>query len=175
MPQGFAVVLIIVTNYICHREAGCGKGVPCLGGFSLRTLDSADGHTMLFPPSSLQLCLCAGLARSVHRQTQPSARLPGRENRKLEPDGKQEPSVLLGTEFSSNTQGRGSSRLFPLISLFRFLSSGDVTLSFTVSPFPITVSICLNVPLTSAQKPALPIPTSEIEFLRFIPQITEQV
>lgn len=46
------------------------------------------GHTMLLPPSSLQLCLCTGLACSVHRQTQPSARLPGRENRKLEPDWK---------------------------------------------------------------------------------------
>lgn len=125
----------------------------------------------LLPPSNLQLCLCTGLAGSEPRPTQPSARLPGREHRKLEPDWKQEPSVLLGTEFCSNTQGHGSSRLVPQQPL-SFLSSGDSKLhSFSVSNH----SFCLSVPLTSAQWPASPIPTSEIEFLRFIPQITEQV
>lgn len=83
--------------------------------------------------------------------------------------------MLLGTEFCSNTQGRGSSQAVSPYQPLLSLSSGDTTLSFTVSPFPITVSICLNVPLTSAQKPALPIPAPEIEFLRFIPQITERV
>lgn len=114
-------------------------------------------------------------ACSVHRQTQPSARLPCQENWKLEPDWKQEPSALLGTEFCSNPQGHGSSQAVSPYQPLLFLSSDNTTLSFIVSPFPITASICLNVPLTSAQKPALPMPTSEIEFLRFIPQITERV
>lgn len=47
-----------------------------------------------------------------------------------------------------------------------------MTRSFTVSPFPITVSICLNVPLTSVQYLVFHISTSETNFLRFISQIT---
>lgn len=132
-------------------------------------LDSACCHTILLPT------LQSAAASTVHRVH------PGRHSHLQVPrqgaleDWSPTPRVEVpcapGTELWTNAVTMARLGHFPLISL-DFLSSGHMTGGFTVSPFPVTASVCLNVPPTSLQYLVLHTSTSEINFLGLISQTT---